>query len=100
FQAFAFLSLLGLVCLGGMGYALTRFVAVHRAEDDPAALRGTVRLGLVVPTLAAIVLGVALGLSAGALASAAFNDPRLAMPLRVARAIWFQCGHLGGVVGW
>src|SRR6266540_3559804 len=45
-QAFAFLSLLGLLSLSGFRAGLTRFVAVHLAERDPGALRGTVRLGI------------------------------------------------------
>ena len=32
--------------LSGFRAGLTRFVAVHLADDDPAALRGAVRLGL------------------------------------------------------
>ena len=39
------LSLLGLLALSGFRAGLTRFVAVHLADDDPAAVRGTVRLG-------------------------------------------------------
>ena len=46
-QAFAIRQILVLVALGGMRSAMTRYVAIHRADDDPAALRGTIRFGLV-----------------------------------------------------
>src|SRR5438034_10731078 len=45
-QGFAFLSLLGLLSLSGFRAGLTRFVAVHLADGDPASLRRTIRLGL------------------------------------------------------
>lgn len=86
FQAYAFLALLGLLSLSGFKRALTRFVAVHRAQDDRASLHGTVRLGLGVPSAAAAVLGVVLYASADLLAAGAFHDVRLAMPLRVVAA--------------
>ena len=45
-EGFAFLVLLGLLSLSGFRAGLTRFVAVHLAEGDRGAVRGTVRLGL------------------------------------------------------
>ena len=44
-QVYAVLSLLGLLSLSGFRAGLTRFVAVHLADDEPAALRGAIRLG-------------------------------------------------------
>ncbi|MEK8106140.1 oligosaccharide flippase family protein [Micromonospora sp. M12] len=38
-QVYAVLSLLGLLSLSGFRAGLTRFVAVHLADDEPAALR-------------------------------------------------------------
>lgn len=84
YQAFAFLSLLGLVSSGGFTLTLTRYVAVHRADGDDGALRGTVRLGLVTTTLAATAIGLLLYLSSSWLAQGPFHDPRLTALLRFA----------------
>lgn len=81
-QAFAFLALLGLLSLSGFRAGLTRFVAVHRADGDDAALRGTLRLGLGLSAGAALAMGAALFLASGWLADAVFKDAALAVPLR------------------
>jgi len=81
-QGFAFLSLLGLLSLSGFRAGLTRFVAVHLADGDPAALRGTVRLGLGLSAVGAAVLGAGLWAAAPWLAHHAFSDGRLVTPLR------------------
>lgn len=83
FQAYAFLVLLDLLSLSGFHKALTRFVAIHLAEGDHGSLRGTVRLGLLVPTAAATGLGGLLYTLAGTLATSAFHDLRFAMPLKI-----------------
>lgn len=80
-QAFAFLVLLGLLSLSGFRAGLTRFVAVHLADDDRGAVSGTVRIGVTISTVGAIALGVALFLGADSLVHLAFHDQRLAMPL-------------------
>jgi len=82
-QASAILSLLGLVSLSGLRTGLTRFVAVHLAEGEAGALRGTVRLGIALTTGAAALLGLALYLAAPGLAHGAFHDQGLALPLQV-----------------
>lgn len=82
FQAFAFLAILGLLSLSGFQSALTRFVAVFRVDGDSASLRGTLRLGLGIPTLSAIALGALLFVLSSRLADQVFHDPRLASPLR------------------
>jgi O-antigen/teichoic acid export membrane protein len=84
FQAFAFLTLLGLLSLSGFRGALTRFVAIHRADGDDGALRGTLRVGLLLPTVGAGVLGLALYLGAEWIANHALDDPAMVMPLRIA----------------
>lgn len=81
-QCYAVLTLLGLLSLSGFRAGLTRFVAVHLADDDPAAIRGTVRLGLAVTAGSATLLGVALALSAPWLAGL-LNDPALTGGLRL-----------------
>src|SRR5439155_7808864 len=68
-QAFAFLSLLELVSLSGFRSGLTRFCAVHRADNDAASLRGTVRLGMTLGCVSSVVLGGLLFATAPWLAS-------------------------------
>src|SRR5438046_2785051 len=74
-QGFAFLVLLGLLSLSGFSAGLTRFVAVHLVDNDRAALRGTVRLGLGLSALGSVVLGAVLFLLSSTLADALFGDP-------------------------
>lgn len=84
FQAFAILSLLAIFSSFGFTQSLTRFVAVHRADGDAGALRGTLRLALAIATGSATILGIALFASAPWLAHDVFHDPRLTQLLRVA----------------
>jgi O-antigen/teichoic acid export membrane protein len=81
-QCYAVLSLLGLLALSGFRAGVTRFVAVHLADEDPAAVRGTVRLALLVSGGSAALLGVALALAAPWLA-AQLHDPGLTAGLRL-----------------
>ena len=82
YQAFAFLAFLSLVASGAFTSTLTRYVAVHRADRDDAALRGTVRLSLITTTAVAAAVGVALWWLAPWLARGPFHDPRLLPLLR------------------
>lgn len=77
YQAYAFLPLLIQVGAGGLKLTLTRYVAVHRADGDQGAVRGVIRLGLVMASLGATSIGVALFLASPWLASTAFHDLRL-----------------------
>jgi O-antigen/teichoic acid export membrane protein len=81
-QAYAVLTLLGVLSLSGVRTAVTRFVAVHWAEGDLGALRGTTRLSVTATLGAAAGLGVALFAAAPLLARAVFHDPALVLPLR------------------
>jgi len=81
-QSYAILALLSLVAVSGTSSACTRYVAVYRAEGDPGGVRGTVRLGLTVTVLVALVIGACLFGAADWLAEQAFDDERLAGPLR------------------
>ena len=81
-QSYAVLSLLGLVALAGFGTAVTRFVAVHRAEGDDAALRGTIRFALGLTVVVAMALAAALHAAAPWLAHDVFGDERLQTALR------------------
>lgn len=82
-QAYALLSLLGTLSLTGLSTGLTRFVAVHLAERDAGAIRGTVRLGLTVSTASAATLGAGLFVAMPWLVQTVFHEPRLATPLRI-----------------
>ncbi|WP_433527955.1 flippase [Micromonospora sp. CA-263727] len=81
-QCYAVLALLGLLSLSGFRAGLTRFVAVHLADDDPAAIRGTVRLGLLISAGSATVIGAGLAVAAPWLA-ALLHDPQLTTGLRL-----------------
>jgi O-antigen/teichoic acid export membrane protein len=85
-QGFAFLVLLGLLSLSGFRAGLTRFVAVHLAERDWGALRGTVRLGLGLSALASVVLGLVLYAVSSVLAKSVFGDHNVAVALRFVAA--------------
>ncbi|MGW5579913.1 flippase [Micromonospora chokoriensis] len=81
-QVYAVLSLLGLLSLSGFRAGLTRFVAVHLADDDPAALRGAIRLGIGISVVASTVIAVGLAVGAPWLAGA-LHDPQLSTGLRL-----------------
>jgi len=82
-QAYAVLALLGTLSQTGLTTALTRFVAVHLAERDQGAVRGTVRLGLAVVTTVAVLLSAALFFSVPWLVQEVFHEPRLELPMRL-----------------
>jgi len=84
FQAFAFLSLLSLLSLAGFRGALTRFVALHLANDDVPRMVGAVRLALCISVPASVALGGGLFAAAPWLARSAFHEPRLEIALRLA----------------
>jgi len=81
-QCYAVLSLLGLLSLSGFRAGLTRFVAVHLADGDPAAVRGTIRLGLAVSAGSSALIAVALAVAAPWLAGV-LHDPGLDLGLRL-----------------
>ena len=56
--AFALRRILQTIALGGMRSAMTRFVAIHLADDDDARLRGTITVGIVISVGLATLLGV------------------------------------------
>ena len=82
-QAYAVLSVLNLLSLSGFGPALTRFVAVYRAQEDEGSIRGVVRVGLGLAVSVSVVLAVSLWTLTPWLADRAFDDPRLLDPLRL-----------------
>jgi O-antigen/teichoic acid export membrane protein len=104
FQAYAFLTLLDILALSGFKKGLTRYVAVHLAEQDRASLVGTVRLGLGVSCGAAVLLAVVLYAVADIVAVSAFGDPRFVFPLRVVAATLpatvFTDAALAATQGW
>ena len=62
--AFALRRILQTIALGGMRSAMTRFVAIHLADDDDARLRGTIVVGVTISVGLATILGVILFLAA------------------------------------
>lgn len=101
--SYALLSLLGLLSLVGFRSALTRFVAIYLADADPARIRGTVRLGMVLSFGASALLGALLALLAGPIASH-LHDPVLADCLRLTGltlpAATLSDAALSGTQGW
>ena len=83
-QAAALLAVLETLSLSGVFAALRRFVAVHVADGDQGALRGTVRLGLGLSTASSVVLGTGLFVAAPWLAEDVLRDAQLLAPVRFA----------------
>jgi len=86
-QAYAFLALLVPLSSFGLGVSVTRFVAIHLADGDHGAVRGTIRIGIAVATISAGVLGAALYLAAPWLVRSAFHDASLSMALRTVAVV-------------
>src|SRR5436190_126921 len=78
----ALYELLVIVALVGLGQAMTRYVAVFRADRDRAAVLGAIRLGLVVTTVFSVVVAAALYLVSPWLSDTVYNKPELVTPLR------------------
>jgi O-antigen/teichoic acid export membrane protein len=81
-QSFALFSLLQVVALLGLGQALTRYVAVFRADRDRGAVVGTVRSGMAIASASAIAVGVLLYAASGWIANGIYDNPELLTPLR------------------
>jgi O-antigen/teichoic acid export membrane protein len=81
-QAFALRRILQTIALGGMRSAMTRFVAIHLADDDDARLRGTILVGIAISVGLATVLGVLLFFAAPWLADSVYGDPETLAGLR------------------
>jgi O-antigen/teichoic acid export membrane protein len=100
---FAVLSVLNLLALGGFQSALTRFVAMHRADASPARLRGAIRLGLGISVGLSVMLAIALAALAGPIA-AGFNHSGLAGDLRLVALALPACtirdASLAATQGW
>jgi O-antigen/teichoic acid export membrane protein len=79
---YGMLSLLSLLGLAGFRAGMTRFVAIYLADDDPARLRGTVRLGMGVTVLGSSILSIGLALAAPAVADF-YRDPTLVDGVRI-----------------
>ncbi|HET8600728.1 MAG TPA: flippase [Segeticoccus sp.] len=102
-ECYALLSLVGLLSLAGFRAGLTRFVAVHLADQDPARLRGTVRLGLGITVAASAVLGLGMVVFAAPIAGL-FDDPALTTGIRLTGltlpAATFSDAALAATQGW
>lgn len=90
-QAYAVLAVASSLCLAGLRHGLSSAVAHHRSTGDEAGLRGTIGLGLALPTAAAAVCGGLLFAFAPSLLRVLSMDPRLGDLLRlVAVALVFH----------
>jgi O-antigen/teichoic acid export membrane protein len=67
----------------GMTWAVVRYVALYRSQEDAERLRGTVWLGTKVTAAGATVLGAAMFLAAPLLASRVLHDPEFTTELRL-----------------
>jgi O-antigen/teichoic acid export membrane protein len=81
-QSFALFSLLQVIALLGLGQALTRYVAVFRADRDRGAVVGTVRSGMAIASASAIAVGVILYALSDWIATGIYETPELVTPLR------------------
>lgn len=101
--SYAVLSLVSLMSLFGFRAALTRFVAVHLAESDPARVRSLVRFTVLLSTGASVVLGALLVCFAAPLAQL-FHDPGLRVGFVVVGAsipaFSFRDLALAAIQGW
>jgi O-antigen/teichoic acid export membrane protein len=101
--SYAVLSLVSLMSLFGFRAALTRFVAVHLAESEPARVRSLVRFAVLISTGASLVLGALLVVFASPLADV-FHDPGLSTGFVVVGAslpaFTFRDLALAAIQGW
>ncbi len=102
-ECYALLSLLGLLSLAGFRAGMTRFVAINLADDDPARLRGTVRLGLGITIVASVAIGLLLALFSPQIA-AAFHDGSVRTGVAIVGltlpAATFEDAALAATQGW
>ncbi|MBE7189593.1 flippase, partial [Jatrophihabitans endophyticus] len=100
---FSLLTVVGLVVLLGFQSSLTRFVSIHLADDDAAALRGSVRTGLGLSMGFSVVVAAVLAVAAAPV-SAAFGHSLGATGVRliaVALPAWtLRDACLAAVQGW
>jgi len=71
-----------LACLG-LHLGATRYIAYFRAKKDAAKVQAVISLSLQLSTAASLIIGIALFLSAEAIAVHIFNSPELAQFLRI-----------------
>lgn len=81
-QAVAVRALLHILLLFGMRNAMVRWVASFRADGDAAAIRGTIRIGLITAATASAVAALALYALSPWLAETVFSEPDLVESLR------------------
>ncbi len=78
---YAMLTMIGLLAMCGFRAALTRFVATQLADDDAAAVRGTIRFCTRISVGSAIVISLVLVLTAPQIADL-FHKPEMADAVR------------------
>jgi O-antigen/teichoic acid export membrane protein len=80
----------------GLGTAVLHFVPIFASRRDQRALQTTLQIGLALPTLVSLLIGVAFYIFANAIALTVFHDARLTLLLRIA-AISVPCGTLAAM---
>ncbi len=80
-ESLALYELLQIFALFGIAQAMTRFVAVFRADRDRAALRGMVAFGLGFATVASLVVAAVLYAVSGWISGSLYHQPELLTPL-------------------
>jgi O-antigen/teichoic acid export membrane protein len=102
-ECYALLSVLGLLSLAGFRAALTRFVAIYLADNDPSHLRGTVRLGIGLTVAGSMSIGILLAVFSGDI-SQLLHDPTLRLPIILVAATLpassFEDAALSATQGW
>ena len=102
-MCYALLTILSLLALGGVRATLTRFVAMRLADEDPGAVRGTIRLGMVVALGGSLVVSVFLAAVSGWVADL-LNEPGLTTGVLLVAAsvmaVTIQGAALAATQGW
>jgi O-antigen/teichoic acid export membrane protein len=81
--ALAILSMSTMLACLGLNHGATRYIAYFRAKANVARVRGAISASLQLSTAASLLIGMALFLSADAIALNIFHTPDLAPALRI-----------------
>jgi O-antigen/teichoic acid export membrane protein len=75
------------LALLGMRLALVRYISLFASQRDTAGLWGTLQVGLGLPTIMGLLIGIALYALATPIAEQLFHEPRLVPLLRLASLV-------------
>lgn len=100
---YALMTILSLLALGGVRATLTRFVAMRLADDDPGAVRGTVRIGMAVAVTGSLVVSLALAALSGWVADLLSEPalrPGILLVAAAVLAVTVEGAALAATQGW